>query len=169
MSKILILIVLFISLTLEAYESEERLEAVIIGKVAKYISWKEHHRDFFVITVLNNQSLEIFKSIYKDKKIKSRPVKIKNIDNINDINSTDILYIPQINSIELDKILKKVKNKNILTISNIRGFAQKGGGLQLYFVKRKLKLKLNIDVMREEEFDVELPLLRIVEIQKRED
>jgi len=159
---------LFLNTALHAYESEDKLKAVIVGKVAKYITWKENQRETFKITIIKNQYKNLFDTIYKDKFIKSKPVEIVYIQDIKELNVTDILYIPKVNSINLQKILLKTVDKNILTISDIRGFASKNGILQFYFLEQKLKLKMNTDKLQKEGFGVKRALLRIVDIVKEE-
>ena len=159
-------IFILLHISLEAYESEDKLKTAIVGKVAKYILWRESQADTFVITILNNKYGTLFDEVYFDKNIKSKPVVIRYIDNIENLESTDILYIAELKEFSLDKILQISKNRNILTVSDMRGFAQKGGDLQLYFVGQKLKLKMNIDAMQEEGFHIERTLLKIVEVDK---
>ena len=157
------------TLMLHAYESEDKLKTVIVGKIAKYISWNEHTSDYFVITVLNNQFGSMFDEVYRNRSIKNRPVKIQYITNIEDMNSSDILFISQKNLHDIDEILLKTKGLNILTVSDLRGFAQKGGSVQLYFLGRNLKIIINIDAMKEKHFRVNNRLIRVSEILKGED
>jgi len=160
------LLFIYQSLALYAYESEDKLKTVIVGKVAKYILWKEQTLDSFVITVLNNEFFTLFDEVYKDRTIKNRAVEIKYITDIDDLEDTDILFISQKNLHDIDDILDKVEKTNILTISDLRGFAQKRGCIQLYFLGRKLKLKLNIDIMKAKQFKVDKRLIRVSEIVK---
>ena len=163
--KIVSIVFLFYS-SLHSYESEDKLKAVIVGKVAKYIEFKESNSTAFTITVLNNQFNTLFDNIYHNKTIQSKPVKIKYIQEIDDLNSTDILFISSSNSWHIADILQKIEGREILSISDLRGFAQKGGVLQLYFLGQKLKLKMNLDALKRADLDVDNTLLRIVEIVK---
>jgi len=164
-----LLILLLASVVLNAYESEEKLKTVIIGKVAKYISWDTTLNEKFIITVCGNEFGTLFDDIYRDKFIKSKPVEIRYIDKITELQETNILFISQSRESMLQEIVLATKDKNILTISDSRGFAQKEGALQLYFVGQKLKLKMNTDVVQDEGFKVDRALLRVVEIVKRDD
>jgi len=164
-----LLLLSLLNIVLFAYESEEKLKTVIVGKVAKYISWTENSRETFVITVLNSSYSQLFDEVYFDKKIKSKPVIIRHIDNVDDIGTTDILFISELREFTLDEVFLMSRNKNILTVSDMRGFAHKGGNLQLYFVGQKLKLKMNIDAMQEEGFHVKRTLLKIVEVVEGEE
>ena len=152
--------------SLYAYESEDKLKAVIVGKVAKYIEFKENNSTSFTITILNNQFDTLFDDIYHNKTIQSKPVKIQYIKDIRELNTTDILFISSENSWLLSDILQKIEGRGILSVSDLRGFTQKGGILQLYFLGQKLKLKMNIDALQREKLDADNTLLRIVEIVK---
>jgi len=164
-----ITIIFLLSLTilfspLSSYESESKLEVVIIGKAAKFIKWEEDKSDNFIITVLSNPYGSLFDEIFKGKKVKNKDIKVVYIDTIDELQHSHVLYIPTSKKNELPDILNKVKNKNILTVSSIRGFAQKQGILQIYFVAQKVKLKINLDVAKNEDLHINSTLLRISEV-----
>jgi len=160
----IISIILFFIISLNAYETEDKLKVVIVGKVAKYVTYKDNNLTNFTITVLNNPFGNLFDSVYYNKKIKSKPVKINYIKNIDDLNNTDILYISNVDNEELSNIIQKTNGKNILTVSDTRGFAQRGGVLQLYFVSQKLKLKINLNSAKEQSLKIKSTLLRISDV-----
>lgn len=167
MQKILIffLSLLLFYTSLDAYQSESKLQAVIIGKIAKYISWKEKvSGSNFIITVLNNPFGSLWNDLYHNKKLKSQHVVIRYIDSIDAIGRTNILYIPDSDAYRLNKILASTKGKNILTISDIRGFAEKNGAVQISFVSQKVKLKINLDVVKQSDLNVKSTLLRIADV-----
>ena len=157
--------ILLLSVTLlSAYQSQEELRSVIVGKVAKYISWPRSQRQSFVITLLNGHNFELFKRIYKDKTINNKPVEIHYIENIKELQATDILYIATQNSQNLLEILQQVPKKGVLTVSSIRGFVQKGGILQIYFSSQKARLKINLHVAKQEHLEIKSSLLRIADV-----
>jgi len=147
-----------------AYQLENKLKVLIIGKVAKYISWQESDKDMFIITVLRDNDENLFDDIYQDKKIKHKPVSIRYIDDIKQLQKTDILYLSPSNSKKLPQILERLKNKNIFTISDIRGFAEKGGMMQIYFASQRVKLKINLENTQQENFKIKSSLLRISDV-----
>jgi len=163
----IIFLIFIIFTSLNGYESEAKLKAVIVGKVAKYITFQDDKGSKeFVITIYKNKCANTFDNIYKDVKINNKPVKIVYIDNIEDLGYTNVLYISKVNSATLSKILEKTKNKNIVTISSNRGFAQKGGVIQLYFVSQKLKLKINTQSATQKNLKIGSTLLRVADIVK---
>jgi len=151
---------------LSAYESQDKLEVIVVGKVAKFVQWKRDRKRTFVITILNNPYEDLFDVTYKNKKIHKKKIELVYIDNIKDLKFTHILYISNSNSKKLKNILKTINKKNILVVSNIRGFAQKGGVIQVYFASRKPKLKINLKRAKKNNLKVSSSLLKIAEIVK---
>lgn len=167
MKKLIFIICILSTLSsLYAYESQEKLQAAIIGKIAKFITWEDSSSEKFVITILNNDSGNTFEKLYKNKHIKGKKVEIKYISNINQLSFTNILYIPKVTSKELKNILNKSKSKNILTISDTRGFAEKNGMVQVYFISQKPKLKINLDIANQENLKIKSSLLKIADVVK---
>jgi len=167
MFKLLLLVsLLLLAHPLQAYQSQDKLKVLLVGKLAKYISWP-HYDTYFTITVLNDNS-PLFEEIYKNKKIKNKEVKIQHIDSIDELNTTNILYISNANKNNLEEILEKIKNKNILLISDMRGFAEKGGVVQIYFASQKLRLRVNLQSAKANNLKIKSSLLRIVSIVKEE-
>lgn len=165
-----LIFILFLVLTnVNAYESEDKLKVIIVGKVAKFITWDNIAHDKFVITILKNPFDNLFDKIYRDRKIHKKDVQLKYINNINDLTFTNILYIPKVRSAELAKVVKETKSKNILTVSDMRGFAEKGGMIQIAFSSQQAKLKINMDNTDKENLHIKASLLKISDvIQGRE-
>ena len=149
---------------LYAYEIEDKLKSIIVGKIAKFINWENSDSKEFVITVYKNQLGDYFNSIHNGKKINNKKIRIDYINNIEDLKFTNILYISKATSAELSFIFNYTNNKNILTISDLRGFAQKGGMIQIYSLSQKLKLNINLQKAKKENIQIKASLLRMVTI-----
>ncbi|MCU7836629.1 MAG: YfiR family protein [gamma proteobacterium symbiont of Taylorina sp.] len=164
---IFIFIFIFISIfynNLYAYEVEDKLKSIIVGKIAKFINWENSDSNEFIITVYKNQLGNYFNSIHKGKKINDKKIRIKYINNIENLKFTNILYISKATSSELSSILNYIHEKNILTISDLRGFAQKGGIIQIYSLSQKLKLNINLKKAKKENIKIKASLLRMANI-----
>jgi len=167
MYKLLLTFFLLLS-SLNAYESEDKLKVVIIAKVAQFIKWKETSQPTFIITVLNNPYGELFEKTLAGKKIKNKNIEIKYIDTIDNLQTTNLLYIPVSSNKSLAMILEKTKGKNILTVSDIRGFADKEGIMQIYFASQKVKLRINLNAAKENNLKISSSLLRIADVVRGE-
>lgn len=151
---------------LVAAESESSLQAQIIGKVVKFITWENESSDSFIITVLNNPFGDELDKHYKNSKIKGKKVDIRYIKSLNELGNTDLLYVSNVSSSELESVINRAKNKNILTMSDVRGFAEKDGVIQVTFVAQKPKLKINLARAKEENLQIKSSLLQIAEVIK---
>jgi len=165
MSKIVLVLFLFFS-SLNAYESEEKLKVVIIAKISKFVRWQSNDNEKFIITVLNNTYGELFNRTLNGIKIQNKNIEIKYIDNIDNLSQTNILYIPMGSGKDLNTILDKTKGKNILTISDIRGFADKDGVMQIYFISQKVKLRINLSRSKKNNLQISSSLLAIADVIK---
>ena len=150
--------------SLNGYQLEDKLQVIITGKIAKFISWGDNTSKTLDITVFNNKFGTYFDDLYQDKKIKGKNVVINYIDKIEQIKDTHILYICDSDFNTLNNIFNHTKNKKIVTISDIRGFAQKGGMVQIYQKNQKLKLKINLNIVNQKNIKIKSSLLRIVDI-----
>jgi len=159
------IILLVLITNLHAYQLEDKLKVAIIGKIAKFVQWNKPATQNFSIIVLNTKN-QFFKTLLEGKRVNSKPIKVIYINNINNLKDSDILYISQSSSQNLQSIFKAIKNKNILTISDIRGFAQKGGMIQLYTKNQKLKLRINVNSVKAENLKIKSSLLRISTLVK---
>lgn len=157
-------VILLFHNSLNSYELEDKLQVIITGKIAKFISWNDDDSKELVITIFNNKFGNYFDELYQDKKIKGKNVVINYIDKIEQIKNTHILYICNSDFNTLNNIFNHTKDKKIVTISDIRGFAQKGGMVQIYQKNLKLKLKINLDVANKKDINIKSSLLRIVDI-----
>lgn len=159
---------IIITLTLNAYKSEDELTVALVGKIAKFIEWPEKSEKHFQITVLKNPFGDLFEKTYANRKIKNQKVAITYIEKIEDLGNPSIFFVPQVPSNELKKIIDYTVDKKILLISNARAFAEKGGAIQVYFTSQKPRLKINLERTNKQEFEIKSSLLRIAEVLRPE-
>lgn len=156
---------LFTPTLLHAYNSELDLKAVFIGRFSKFITWPKKSREKFIITVIDTNPFDNkLDKLYKDKKIKNKPIEIRYVTSIDEIKESDILFITIKNPKEIKKVLEYARKNSILTVSDSDGFAQRGGIIQIDFVMRKVKLKINNIASKEANLKISSSLLNISEV-----
>jgi YfiR/HmsC-like len=151
-----------------AYEADDNLKISIVEKASQFVTLRDKGGDSIIITVFNNAYGDLFEKTFAGKQINSKNIKIKYANSIDKLDDATILYISNVSSDALTTILKKIKDKNILTVSDMRGFAEKGGIMQVYIASQKPKLKINLDAANREDIKIKASLLRIAEIIKEE-
>ena len=165
LSVLLSVCIAFAGISAYASNEERDLKAVFIGRFANFIELPNHTRDKFLITVIDDNPFEdVLDNLYRDKLIHGKPIKIKYVTKIDQIEETDILFITLSNQKAVLEAIKYAQEHSILTISDIRGFAERGGIIQIYFVMQKTKLKINLASANLSRIKISAPLLSIAEV-----
>lgn len=89
-------------------------------------------------------------------------IDVKTDIDISKINECNLLYIGKDEEKNLNEVLKIVKGKDILTISDIKGFLTKGGVLGFEIVRKHVMLNANKDVMQNLNIKINPRLLNIL-------
>ena len=147
-----------------AANEELNLQAVFLGRFAKFIEWPSSNKDKFIITLIDENPFDnLLDDLYRNKKIHNKPIEINYVTQIQDIKDSDILFITLDKQTEIQKVIEYAKARSILTISERRGFAQRGGIIQLNFVMQKTQLKINYDSALKSKIKISAPLLAIAQ------
>lgn len=131
--QIIIILTLVFQLTAFTQTSEYMLKAGFLEKFARFTEWPKTNKTAFKICVLGkNPFKKDLDKMYSTVKIKNLTVKLEYIENINELADSDILFISSSERSKLSEILKKTESKPVLTVSDTRGFAQKGVIINFY-------------------------------------
>ena len=154
----------FLFLSAHAANQERDLQAVFLGRFAKFIEWPDEKRDKFIITLIDENPFDnLLDDLYRDKTIHGKPIEIHYITKIEDISKTDILFITLDNQKDVQEAINYAQAHSILTISEQRGFAQRGGIIQLNFVMQKTHLKINYESSLKSKIKISSSLLAIAQ------
>lgn len=129
----------------EETRQEYNLKAVFIYNFSRYIQWNEvkDTGPFEIAVIGDSEIINPLNNIAVKKLVNDRKIFIKHFQDISDINSCHILFIPESKIKHMDEILEKVKQYNTLTIADSEGAAVKGVAINFVMVKEKIKFELN--------------------------
>jgi hypothetical protein len=152
-------------------QSENEIKATFLYNFANYIKWPddvfEGPDDPLIMCVLgNNESIVTAFESMKNMKIKDRELKTHYCSSFDNVGECHILYICKPDNGDLAHILHSMKNKKVLTVSDIDGFAQHGGMIELINAKNKIRFAINIDASKSSGFEISSKLLRLAKIVK---
>ena len=162
--------ILFLNFKLPAQSNEYILKAVALEKIAMFVTWPgetdatKQPQDFVIAVLANKKFGNILEDVYRDKKIKDKPVSVILISNIDELANCDILFIPSIKTDELQHVLDGLKGKPILTISDTEGFAESGCFINFYEFENKLRFEINQKEMLNTGFSIDFRLLRVSKV-----
>lgn len=151
MKKFFIFIILYFCMIpfISAQTNEYMLKGVFIEKFTNFIEWPKTSSvpdttQSFVIAVLGKNPFgNILNNIYQHQKIYNKTVIIDYSPNLDQLDQYQILFIAGSEKNKLPLILKSVKGKPILTISDTEGFAQTGVMINFYIDGDNVRFEIN--------------------------
>ena len=127
-------------------EAAAKIKAIYIYNFTKYIEWPDNYKQGnFVIGFLgsNTSLLNDLIEMSKTKKVGSQDIQIRNITTVGETEQFNIIYILPDNSAKLAEVLNKVKKKSTLIVTDNKGLAKQGAGINFVVEENKQKIELN--------------------------
>lgn len=150
---------------------ENAIKSVFIHNIIRYyVNWPElDTSDVFVIGSIGESDLiEPLKEITKNLAAHNKKIKIIHYQELADINTCDVLFISEMKKKRLENILQRLQNKNILTISDTKGFANRGVAINFVNIEGKIKLEINTNAIDRAGLQVSSQLLKLALLVKEE-
>ncbi|MCF8372298.1 MAG: YfiR family protein [Bacteroidales bacterium] len=147
MKKISISVLLLCLALTAAYSQKEKFEAIYIYNFTKKIEWpKEVSSGDFVIGVLGKSDIIAeLENVASAKKVGTRTIVVKVFSDVSKIENCQILFIASNESDQLDKAKAVLADKPTLFITDKKGMAKSGSGINFLEKDGKLKFELNKD------------------------
>ena len=122
------------------------VKSVFIYNFTKYIQWpSDDSSGVFIIGVYGESNIVIaLKEIARKKTVSGRKIQIKQYQHTNNIDKCHILFITQNEEKAIPDILDRIKNKNILSVSEVDNFSEHGGMINLIPIEGKIKFEINL-------------------------
>lgn len=152
-----------------AGDEERKLEAVFLGRFANYIEWPVNNRATVVITLIDENPFgTLLDELYKNKKIQGKLINIKQVTKVEDIGTTDILFVTLDTVQSRQMAIDYAQQNAILSISEAKGFAERGGIIQINFVEQRPLITINHEAAIKSRIKIGAPLLSIARIVKEQ-
>lgn len=152
-------------------DTEQRLMAVYLGRFAEYVQFPPVRQEQaeFVIAVLGPDpfggQLQV---LYKERPIHKKKVRIVQAASLQDVPPCDLLYVNLLTQAARDAALVFAAQHQILTVSNARGFAARGGIIQIGFVEQQARITINHTAAVRNGLQIRAPLLSIATVLQGE-
>ena len=155
MRKIIIILVTFFCISADwvrmpivqdPNNSNSKIKATFIYNFTKYIDWPEKYKEGnFVIGVLGTTPFyNDLTALLTKKSVGKQIFEIKSFTNVESISGNcHILFIPVANSGMMPDVLKKMKGKNTLIVTEKSGLAKQGSGINFVVDNNKQRFELN--------------------------
>jgi len=158
-----------LDLPVQAGSAEYELKAAFLYNFSQFVVWPagafSGAQSQIVIGVVGDDpfggSLE---EIVRGQKANNHPLVVQRFRQIEEIRPCHILFVSRSEAGRLNQIVAISRNRNILTVSDIEGFAQHGGMIALVTENNRIRFKINLAAVKAENLTVSSKLLRVAEI-----
>jgi hypothetical protein len=153
-------------ISVAAIDIEQKLKVVFLGRLLNYVTWPATvdlaDSESFNICVIGAASFDkLLDSLYSNKQIKQKPVKIRYFTDVEAVSGCHLLFIGISEQAKISQILEAIKNKPIFTVSEVRGFAEKNGMVQFLVQDNKVNMKINYQAYHGQNFEISSELFAL--------
>jgi hypothetical protein len=100
------------------------------------------------------------------KQIKGRTVAVKEVSAPAELKACQILFISQSEKDRYPRILESVKDSRTLTVSEIDGFAERGGIINFIYERNRVRFEINAEAARSKGLTISSELLKLARLVK---
>lgn len=146
---------------------EYQLKAVFLFNFTQFVEWPaaQAGEQPFVIGVLGEDPFrEVLDDTLRGEMADGRSLVVQRYRTVADIGNCQILFIAQSQAADLEAVLAQLRDRPILTVSDVSDFAVRGGAIQFVTVDNKLKLRINAQTAAIANLSISSKLLRLADI-----
>ena len=125
--------------------SESQVKAAFLYNFARFTEWPPARSGAFDICILGSDPFGAALAPYEGRIVAGREVRLRRRIGVDEAASCSILYVASSEARRLVPILRAVAGMPVLTVSDIDGFADAGGMIELLAVDDRIRFDVNLD------------------------
>ncbi len=147
---------------------EYQVKAAFLYQFSKFVEWPSQafrtSQYTICIGVVDGGPMAGALQSIEGKETKGRRVVVKQFKTPEELEFCHILYISPALAGRLAEILDRLEGTSTLTVSDISGFARRGGMINLITVDNKIQFEINVDAAERANLQISSHLLRLARI-----
>ena len=152
-----------------AASKEYQLKAVFLFNFAQFVEWPSkafpEAGSHLVIGVLGEDPFgACLDETVRGEKVNNRPLAVQRYRRVEEIGNCHVLFIAGSEADRLEQILTSLKGRNLLTVGDVEGFANRGVMIRFATEKNKTRLKINLEAAKAANLTISSKLLKPAEI-----
>ena len=148
--------------------SEYQVKAVFLFNFAQFVEWDASGARAgtpIIIGVLGDDPFgAVLDETLRGERLGQRPFEVRRYRDGRDVAGCDILFISRSEGDEIGEIIAELKNRPILTVSDVHDFARRGGMIQFVTDRGRIRLRINPAAAEAADLTISSKLLRAAEI-----
>ena len=147
-------------------EKLQKIKAVFLLKLFNYIEWPADVIKDLTICTYGEVSFTKYLHLIVKEKSAYKAFIIQSPTKKNQFESCHILFVDKSKRTEINEIFNIANNhKNVVTISDLAGFAKQGGFIELYTTTNgRVGLRINLALFNDRKYRISSKLMKIVEV-----
>jgi hypothetical protein len=150
---------------------EYEVKAAFLFNFARLTEWPGEafrlHDKKFEMCIMGDNPFGGVLDTFSNRTIGGRRVSITRITDVSESSACNLLFIASSERHRLTEIISFVKERPVLTVSDIKGF-EKEGGIIAFFVKdNRVRFRINIDAASKANLKIRSYLLEVADIVRK--
>ena len=151
--------------------SEYQLKAAYLYNFTKFTDWPASaftatNAPLIIGIVGDNPFGKTLEDLVRGETRRGHPLVVKYLRRDDDLRGCHELFIVRCDAERMAGLLQKIKGSPMLTVSDVRGFAEQGGMINFVLVKEKVKMEINPAVAEAAGLKISSQLLALARIVK---
>ena len=146
---------------------EYQLKAVFLFNFTQFVEWPATSAPDapFVVGVLGEDPFhEALDHTLSGETVNGRPLVLERYARLEDVGDCQILFVSQSQAGQLDTVLSQLRDRPILTVSDLSDFAGHGGAIEFVTVNNRLRLRINAQSAALARLTISSKLLQLADI-----
>jgi len=144
---------------------EYQLKAVFLFNFAQFVEWPAQAfpgpKAPLVIGVLGKDPFGAYlDDLVSGEKIGDRPLVIRRYSRLEELAGCHILFISRSEARNLETIVARLKEQNVLTVSDADSFTRQGGMVRFAMENGKIRLRINVEAAKARHLSISSKVLR---------
>jgi|ERR1051325_3254433 hypothetical protein len=149
-------------------EVEARLKSAFLLNFARYVEWPPSafagSNNVVVIGIVGQDPLkQHLDDTVQGKTVERRPVEVKRSKNISELLGCHVLFVPASERERLRMILTRLQDRPVLTVSDMDGFKDAGGMIQLKKKSGMMRFDINRSAAEKAHLKISSKLLKLAD------
>ena len=148
----------------ELHPTESQVEAAYLYNFGKFVTWppdRAANPDFEICILGSDPFGGAIDSIVKGESIGRRKIRVRRISSTQEASTCSILYISSSEEARLAVILAAARPMNLLTVSDMKRFAERGGAIGLVPQEGRIRFEVNRSAAERSHLQLSSELLKI--------
>jgi hypothetical protein len=148
-----------------AAPTEYEVKAVFLFNFTQFVDWPATafpaDGSPLIIGVLGNDPFGgALEDAIQGETVNGRPLAVRRYANVEEVDNCHVLFINLPNKQQLARVLKQMRERSTLTVSDSTEFARSGGVIEFITIDNKIRLQINLDAAKLANLTISSKLLR---------